>query len=322
MKHHWADLLDRNGGYWQMVPNRDRYAYQLDTYNEGDPNVKVVTIQGDDKTWDKVFSFPNLKEITLHKPCHEQLMGLSKLVRVERLRITHARAKTLDFISPLQNLKELVLEYVSGCSDLSPLSNLDSLSSLHFEKLRGVSSFDGLSGLSNLLYLSIDGTFDWKQPIESFEFLRYLHLLEFLSLGNVTTKQVYPALMPVLGLKYLKYLKIERKTLDLKEYALLDVGLRGVKGASWPAVKKWSYAHIDNGWCCLPDHEIKNQHPEVIIRNGIEITADREREHYDFLGKGERGIKCKSKLAGERCEIHFNKYEALKDSAKNMLKNL
>ena len=30
MRHHFADFLDRDGGYWTMVPNRERYAHGID----------------------------------------------------------------------------------------------------------------------------------------------------------------------------------------------------------------------------------------------------------------------------------------------------
>jgi hypothetical protein len=29
MRHHFGDLLDRDGGYWTIVPNRDRHAFRI-----------------------------------------------------------------------------------------------------------------------------------------------------------------------------------------------------------------------------------------------------------------------------------------------------
>ena len=29
MRHHFGDLLDRDGGYWTIIPNRERYAYRI-----------------------------------------------------------------------------------------------------------------------------------------------------------------------------------------------------------------------------------------------------------------------------------------------------
>jgi hypothetical protein len=319
MKHHWSDLLSRDKGHWKMVPNRERYKYRLDNYNDGDPNAEVLTIMGEDKQWQKALSLPSLKEITLHEPTNEQLEGLSQFTYLERLRITHAKPKTFDFIRPLLNLKELVLEYVSGCSDFTPISGLKRLQSLHLENLRRVSSFEFLKGLNSLKYLHIDGTFDWKQPIENFEFLYELEVLEHFSLGNINALTLYPVMKPALGLKNLKYMKIPPNALMLAEYALLEVGLKSVEGASWPAIKKWSYAFIENGMYCLREYEIKNKHPEVIIRDGKVIEAEIELERYAFLGKGERGVKCNSKQAAQKCKIHFDKYESQKVLARKIL---
>lgn len=319
MKHHWGDLLDREHGYWQMVPNRERYAYVLKEREEGDKAVEVMTVHGSDEEWQKICTFPNLIELTLHQPTVDQLEAISELTTLKRLRITHARPKTIDFIRPLKNLEELILEYVSGFSDLSPLSDLDKLRALHFENLRRISSFEGISGLKNLLYLSIDGTFDWKQPIEDFEFLRGLESLEYFSLASIITKKAYPAMLPILGLKNLKYLKILPNKLAIEEYALMEVGLEGVEGAVFPPVKKFSYIRSGNSVSCLRDSEIKGRHPEIVIRDGKEIEADRESESFDFLGKGQRGIKCSSKTAEAKCQQHIEKYEALKEEARLML---
>ncbi|WP_324026830.1 hypothetical protein QSV08_04105 [Maribacter sp. BPC-D8] len=108
----------------------------------------------------------------------------------------------------MYNLEELILEYVSGFSDLSPLKKLTKLKSLHFENLRKVKNFDGLSGIKSLRYLYINGTLDWKQPIENFEFLKGLPNLEVLALIWVINKTAYPAFEPIATLKKLKKINI------------------------------------------------------------------------------------------------------------------
>jgi len=105
-------------------------------------------------------------------------------------------------------LEELILEYVSGFSDLSPLSKLKKIKSLHFENLRKVKNFSGLSGIESLKYLYINGTLDWKQPIEDFEFLKGLPNLEVLALIQVINKTPFPAFKPVLNLKRLQKIKL------------------------------------------------------------------------------------------------------------------
>ena len=51
MKHHFADLLDREGSYWSMVPNIERYAYSADQEILEKDAVKVITISKNDKCW-------------------------------------------------------------------------------------------------------------------------------------------------------------------------------------------------------------------------------------------------------------------------------
>ena len=81
------------------------------------------------------------------------------------------------------NLEELILEYVSGFSDLAPLRKLKKLKSVHFENLRRVNDFSTLSGTESLRYIYINGTFDWSQPVEDFDFLSELPNLEIFALG-------------------------------------------------------------------------------------------------------------------------------------------
>ncbi len=200
MKHHFADFLDRENNYWTIIPNRDRYSFIADFEIDNKDEVKVLTISKtqEKQHWQQIFECPNLEELTLNEPNHEQVLAVSALTQLKRLRGSFYRAKDMEFIGKLINLEELVLEYVSGFSDLSPLQNLQKLKSLHCENLRKVSNFDGLQGVNNLRYLYITGTLDWNQPIENFEFLKGLPSLESLNLVWITNKTDYPAVLPIL----------------------------------------------------------------------------------------------------------------------------
>lgn len=204
MKYHFGDLLDRSADYWTIVPNQERYAYNLNLDINDKDQVKILTISKYDDKWEQVFDCTNLEELTLHDPSKEQVQAIGKLTQLKRLRVTFFRAKDINFIGDLLNLEELVLEYVSGFSDLTPLLKLNKLRSLHLENLRRVTNFDGLSGLESLQYLYISGTVDWNQPIENFEFVKGLPNLEVFSLGFIINKTEYPALLPLLHLKKLK----------------------------------------------------------------------------------------------------------------------
>ncbi len=100
MKHHFGDHLDRNGDYWTIVPNRERYLYGIGDIPSDSKEITIVTITKEDEKWETIFSLPNLEELTLHEPSKEQLEGISKLRGLKRLRITHARPKNIEFISP------------------------------------------------------------------------------------------------------------------------------------------------------------------------------------------------------------------------------
>ena len=90
MRHHFGDMLDRDGGYWTIVPNRERYAYRFGDVPAGSKEVTIVTIGKDDANWSRALTLPNLEELTLHEPTVEQLGAIGELHLLKRLRITHA----------------------------------------------------------------------------------------------------------------------------------------------------------------------------------------------------------------------------------------
>ena len=223
MKHHFANLLNMPD-YWTIVPNRERFSFIADYKIKNNDDVRILTITKNQERahWEQVFNCSNLEELTLHEPSNEQIQAICKLTRLKRIRVTFLRTADIQFISNLPNLEEVVFEYVSGFSDLSPLQSLSKLKSLHLENLRRVSNFDGLKGIESLRYLCVDGTLDWKQPIENFTFLEGLPNLEVLALRFVINKTEYPAFLPILKLKKLKKIRIGMATFDTKEYAFLQ----------------------------------------------------------------------------------------------------
>lgn len=306
------------------MPNRERHDYRIGDVPLGSPEITIVTIGKADANWARVATLPNLEELTLHEPTKEQLAAVSELSSLKRLRVTHARPKSIDFIQPLENVEELVLEYVSGFSDLSPLRSLKRLRALHLENLRRVSDFSGLSGLANLKYLAIDGTLDWNQPIADFEFLRGLPALEVLSLWSFSNKTPYPALLPALALKQLKKLMLGGRSLATPEYALLEVGLPGVAGASWGP-----YEVVTHKWISLPKNDVRAHlpretleanHPEVTITfDGRREIADPASQYFEFTGKGASKIKTTSPDAEAKCRKQAEAFAALKVAARALI---
>jgi hypothetical protein len=282
MKHHFGDLLDRTADYWTIVPNRERYSYAADDEIADKTTVKILTISKHHENWRKVFDCTNLEELTLHDPSKEQVEEIQKLTQLKRLRVTFLRTKDIEFIGNLHNLEELILEYVSGFSDLAPLQKLKKIKSLHFENLRRVSNFDALKGLDSLRYLRIDGTLDWNQPIENFTFLEGLPNLEVFSLGFIINKTGFPAFLPILHLKQLKKIKIGRSTFKTNEYAFLEAAIANVEGCSWDLC--WSYG-----------------------------------DNFEFLGKRAGFVKKNSPIMKERCDEFTRMYDELKKESRAII---
>lgn len=324
MRHHFADLLDREADHWTITPNRERYAYRIGEVPAGSPEVTIVTLGKEDTNWSRVFTLPNLEELTLHEPSREQLLSVGKLRSVKRLRITHARPASVEFLAAFEQLEELVLEYVSGFSSLAPLQSLKRLRALHLENLRRVSDFGGLSGLLSLRYLAIRGTTDWKQPIDDFEFLRGLPNLDVLSLWQFINKTPYPALLPAQELKNLRKLRLGGSFLPTPEYALLEQALQGVEGAVWGPFNTWASAYIElpthDIRAHLPEDVIRKNHPEVVLSfDGGRRIGDPDSEWFEFTGKGAGRVKCSSPNAESKCKEFALRYAAMKAEAQALL---
>lgn len=284
--------MDRTADYWTTIPNKDRYAFVANFTISNKDEVKILTISKnqEEEHWQQIFECPNLEELTLHDPSKEQIQAIRKLTNVKRLRVSFFRAADIQFIADLHNLEELILEYVSGFSDLTPLSRLTKLKSLLCENLRGVSNFDGLKGLKTLRYLQIDGTLDWSQPIEKFNFLEGLENLEVLALGFITIKSTYPALLPVLKLKKLKKFMAGMSTLSTKEFAFLDVAIPDADRCNFSHGKLEKYFIHDEGWVY-------------------------------FLGKGTRSINLNEAKSKEKIKLFEKKYDEYKTEVEELIKN-
>jgi hypothetical protein len=292
MKHHFGDFLDRSADYWTTIPNRERCAFIADFEISNKDEVKTLTIgKHQDKVhWHQVFDCPNLEELTLHDPSKEQVQAIRKLTNIKRLRVTFFRAADIEFIGDLLNIEELILEYVSGFSDLTPLLRLTKLKSLQIENLRRVSNFDGLKGLKSLRYLQIDGTLDWSQPIENFNFLEGIENLEVLALGFIINKTEFPALLPILKLKKLKKIIASYSTFSTKEFAFLEVALPNTFLCDFSNAKLKKYV----------------------------ITS---RDYVYFLGKGTKSIGVNEEKAKDKIKLFEKKYDEYKIEAEKIIKN-
>ncbi|MGF9562696.1 hypothetical protein [Neorhizobium sp. JUb45] len=313
MKHHFGDVLDRSGGHWTVLPNVERYAYQMPEWTSGQKLVSIATISSDDANWELIETFPNLQELTLHSPSHEQLAFVSRLWRLKRLRITHARPKDIGFLARLQNLEEVILEYVSGFSDISPLAELKQLRALHLENLRRVSDFSGLKGAGSLKYLSIHGTFDRPQPVDSFEFLSSLDGLEHLGLHLIKGPKVDQPLSPIRALPNLRKLDVSMHTFPLEVFAWVEANCPRVDGAVRPAFYK-SGGNIEE----IVERDIRFRMPIEEFDRFEDLFVGSDGKRYErvphqalLLGRGQRRLTGAQDKIDKACELHAQSYKKL-----------
>jgi len=313
MKHHFGDMLDRSGRHWNFVPNAQRYAFHVPEWTSGQKLISVATISSEDSNWEMLSTFPNLEELTLHSPSNEQIALVSTIWRLKRLHITHARPKNLEFVARLQNLEEVILEYVSGFNDLSPLGELSGLKALHIENVRRVSDFSGLSNSRKLAYLSIDGTMDWAQPVEEFNFLGSLESLEYLRLMNVRSPKTSQPLSSLAGLKNFSKIIIGMSTFHLEVFAWLEAKIPYVEGAVRPPFVKFGgedrEIHSRDERFRMPIEQF-NSYPDLFL------GKDGKRYHRvphqaALLGKGQRSPSGSQEAVERICEAHAKKYEEL-----------
>lgn len=291
MKHHFGDFLDRTGDYWTTIPNRDRFAFIADFEIANKSEVKILTIsKTQDKVyWEQIFDCPNVEELTLHDPSKEQVQAIRKLTKIKRLRVTFFRATDIEFIGDLENLEELILEYVSGFSDLRPLRKLKKLKSVHFENLRRVTDFGGLAGIESLRYIYINGTFDWSQPVESLDFLGEIPNLEIFAVGFgvKVVNQTYPIFKSIIKNKKIKKLRLGRAFCSLEDYAFVQV-LLGQENITY-----------------ADDTPVK--------------LFDEYKGQLNFLGKGMRSIS--TTTSKDKCDKVSQEYESFKTKANDFLKS-
>jgi hypothetical protein len=313
MKHHYADLLNRSSEYWTMTPNGERWSCHYPDLADAPEDISTLTITRNDVNWQRARDLEQLAELTLHEPDQSQLAALVDFPRLTALRISHARPKTLAMIEGQTALRELVLEYVSGVSDLQPLGRLPSLRALHLENLRRVSDFSGLGASTSLRYVAILGTLDWNQPVESLAFLGTMSSLEYLKLSWTRVPEKPHLFAALGGLGKLLRLEIGMSELPLEEFAALEANLSHVDGALRPAFVRYGgedrklHAH---------DYRAKLPMNEFQRFTGLHVGADGERyeavpHQAVLLGKGQRQVVGTDERVAEKCLAHEARYRAL-----------
>ena len=313
MEHHFADLLDRANDYWTITPNRERWRHHFDDLNDAPPDTCRLTLTKDDKNWRKALDLAHLTELTLHKPDQNQLAALPDFPPLKALRISHARPASLAMLAGQPALRELVLEYVSRVDDLAPVGALPSLTALHLENLRGVSDFSALAGARALRCLTIYGTLDWNQPVQSLDFLAALGNLEHLQFGfGVRLLSPFPLTVLPASPK-LREISIPMDLLPLEEFAWIEANLPHVSGAIQPACNR---SDPNDRKIRPDDYRAKLPLEEFSKLSGVYVGPDgaryeRARHEALLLGKGNRCVYGAKEAVDAKCRAHEEKYRQL-----------
>jgi len=313
MKHHFGDMLNRDGDYWTISENRKRWAYRYADVQDAPDTAKKLTLTRDDANWERIFELSNLTELTLHEASKDQLQALKKISGLKALRISHARPKTLEFLESQSDVEELVLEYVSGFDSLAPLQQLPKLKSLHTENIRRVANFGGLSGCDELRSLSIYGTFDWKQPIENVAFLQNIQTLEYFGTWQVRFLSKFPVFGGVNKPRAFKKINIGMSDMTTEDFAYLNANYVDVDGASRSA-----YRLIESR-----DEEIHASDIRYKMPMDQFLTIPRSHTNSEgkrflhrpacalFLGKGTRTYEGPREKVIEKCEAFQSNFDDL-----------
>ena len=127
-----------------------------------------------------------------------------------------------------------------------------------------------MHGLKSLKYIHIDGTLDWNQPIENFDFVNGLPELEVFSLGWIINKSEYPALRPLMNLKKLSRIKIIGSIFPTPEYAFLEVALPDVQGSKeklfWECGDRLEFLGKKAGWTGINSPKREGKCKEFVTR--------------------------------------------------------
>lgn len=302
-----------------MTPNDERFRYWVKDCSELPTDTTIVTITRDVHGIEHLQNLPALEEVTLHETNQAQIGAVALCDQIKRLRITHARPRSIAAIANLKKLEEVVLEYVSGFDDISPLAELPELRSLHMENLRGMRDFSPLGHCANLRYLAILGTLDWSQPVNSISFAANIGTLEFLML--MARLEDVESAKDLIAIGDRCEFNFKENLLPLEIFAYLEAHCAQ---AMFEPVRRF----YTGGDIWLPegdprhdlsDEEIDGKHPEITIcDDGRRLLAmESEYDKFLLLGRNARSISVTTKNAADKAAAYRNKYLELVKAAKD-----
>jgi hypothetical protein len=112
--------------------------------------------------------------------------------------------------------------------------------------------------------------------------------------------------------------------LPVQEYALLEEGTKNVEGATWKPYKIHADRRIELDPCDirahLPVEVIRAEYPEVMVDyEGVRTIEDPAALWFEFIGKGDRRVKCGTAKSEARCREYAERYEEMKQAARVLI---
>lgn len=310
MKHHWDDWLDRESGLFRFSENLHRGIHNVANLAETPDTVTALMVTSATKNWELLPQFSLLEELTLHEPSPPQFHLLSALPWLKRLRISFFNPTDLEPLRGLAALEEVVLEYVSNFDDLSPLASLPKLLAVHLENLRRVHEFSGL-GNSSTRTLTIVGTTDWEQPIDSLDFLAVMPALQRFRTWCSRIGGEEP-LLDGLAKSTLEHFSLRENAVPLQDFAWLVAHRPDLRSCIPLVACEWVDPHY------RPESQAKKE-----LRPGMSAEEKKQvKEHNTmtryywpevwFLGRGERRVKsCDPEQRQRLIQAHEAKFDQL-----------
>jgi hypothetical protein len=325
MKHHFIGTPSSRYRQWQMVPNMERHKYWLAADPSRDSTTTIVTIGKRTPAWERIFDMPMLEEVTIHEGTLAQMESIHRVSGLKRLRIAQSRPKSLENLTELSAVSELVLEYVSGFEDIAPVGHMPALRDLHLENLRRVHDFSPLAAAIELRQLHVSGTFDWNQKIDSIGFLGHLIKLEELDIYTIPKAEAanLPDLLALLP--KLKAFGTVMNQLPIEVFAEIEARFPHVDGAIQDPVQinvqPPNPLAEDDPRRSLSAEELYFEHPTVYTdHKGVLVEALDDYGVYFFLGAGKGMTYRTSKGADEKAKRGRADYAALVAAAKSRLR--
>ncbi len=166
-----------------------------------------------------------------------QLAMIGRCSRLEALRLSYLRARSLGPLQTLRNLRHLVIDYAPSLRSWDGIEALPALRTLRVREARKIATLEPLSHAAGLRGVALGAGFLKRWSVASYDPLSSMPRLIWLELDTVLPRDT--SLRPLAALRGLRHLMISAGCFDLDEVARLRAALAGLDvpalGPHWPA---------------------------------------------------------------------------------------